>query len=67
MKSDDKVELPRKFILTKIRNAVAHGNIKLTLDSTGLNINLRDKFNNRCVDITVNIVDFEEMCEKIQL
>lgn len=64
---DDKVELPRKFILTKIRNAVAHGNIKLTLDSTGLNINLRDKFNNRCVDITVNIDDFEEMCEKIQL
>ena len=67
VKSDDKVELPRKFILTKIRNAVAHGNIKLTLDSTGLNINLRDKFNNRCVDITVNIDDFEEMCEKIQL
>jgi len=67
VKDDDKVELPRKFILTKIRNAVAHGNIKLALDNIGISINLSDKFNNRCVDISVNINDFEEMCKKIQL
>ena len=67
VEDDDKEELPRKFILTKIRNAVAHGNIKLALDSKGININFSDKFNNRCIDISVNINDFEEMCEKIQL
>ena len=67
VKDDDKVELPRKFILTKIRNAVAHGNIKLALDNIGISINFSEKFNNRCVDISVNINDFEEMCKKIQL
>ena len=60
VRENDKTDLPRKFILEKIRNALAHGNVCLIL-SDELKIQLIDSYNSRKVEIKISIDKFKNL------
>ena len=67
VKENDKENLPKYFLLNKIRNATAHGKINLLLAERDINIKFIDEFNSRRIAILVRINDFESMCQHVVL
>lgn len=65
VKEDDVENLPKKFLLSKIRNAVAHGNFRLQLSNKDLELVLIDQYNGRHVRISVCVKDILRMFEEI--
>lgn len=60
VKENDKTDLPRKFILEKIRNALAHGKVCLVLCDE-LKIKLIDSYNSRQVEVKISIDKFKNL------
>ena len=63
---EDRDILPRKFLLLKIRNAIAHGRLRMYLHKGELHLEFLDNYNNRKIKVSAKTDEIRSMLGKFQ-
>lgn len=63
---EDKINLPKKYIFEKIRNALSHGNIKYNLKNSELYLVFVDSYNGREIKIEISVSKLRQQLQNIE-